>query len=48
MALVPFEVPVKPNDVVPLAGTVPLYGAFVTVIAEPDVLSVPFHSWLIV
>jgi len=46
--VVPFQVPVKPNVVVPFAATAPLYGMFVTVTAEPDVATVPLHSWVIV
>ena len=37
---------VKPNVVEVPAVSDPLYGAFVTVTAEPLALSTPFQSWL--
>lgn len=40
--------PVRPNEVLACAATVPLYGALVTVTLLPLTVSVPFQSWLIV
>lgn len=39
-------VPVKPNVVEALAASVPLWVSFFTVIALPDVVRRPFHTWL--
>lgn len=39
-------VPVNPNVVESPAASTPLYETFLTVTAEPLVLSVPFQSWL--
>ena len=41
-------VPVKPNVVDVLAPSEPFQETFLTVTAEPLVLSVPFQSWLMV
>jgi hypothetical protein len=46
--VVPFQLALKPNVVVPLAARAPLYDMFCTVIAAPDVVSAPLHSCVIV
>ncbi|HEX4789972.1 MAG TPA: hypothetical protein VH372_16015 [Actinospica sp.] len=44
---VPVADPVKPNEVLPPAGTAPSYAALATVTFWPDAVSVPFHRFVI-
>ena len=37
----------NPNVVEPLAPSAPFQARYLTVVADPVVVSVPFHSWLI-
>ena len=46
--LVPFHVPLKPNIAEPPGLRFPLKVAFFTVIADPDVVNVPLHNWVMV
>jgi hypothetical protein len=44
--LVPVHEPMKPNVVLALAPSAPLYAAFRAVTAVPLVVTVAFHAWL--